>query len=475
MAHVWLAIAIATPLIVELMGRMPAADLAYQVRAGDIMWRTHAVLRTDVFTFTVPGAPWLNQQWGAQLLLSAVHRAGGWNAIALLHAGLTSVAFAFLFFACRRRGAASRAAALLCLAGFWVARQNLAMRPQLIGVLLFSVSLWIVAGRRAHPRAMWILPALVRRWVNVHGSFVLVPILLGLAWLEDRDAAPTAARLDVAVGAACLVAACVNPFGLRVWSYAVGIGTNSTIAGTVTEWAPPTIREYSGVVFFASALIVAGYLIRRREPVTLPTLCWLASFFVLALPALRGVVWWGLVFPVVIAGLLARKPEADAERGSPIMNIVLIAGIAATAIVLLPMWRSPSPTGSPPTLTQAPASLVEATDGELAPGSRLFVSQIYASWFEYALPSMPVFVDSRIELFPTSLWDRYLAVGGAREGWQAVLDRWDVDAVVVDPDQDEQLLAHIGDDPGWRLAYQDDSGSVFVRSALLGHADADQT
>ena len=50
---------------------------------------------------------------------------------------------------------------------------------------------------------------------------------------------------------------------------------------------------------------------------------------------------------------------------------------------------------------------------------------------------MPVFVDSRIELFPTSIWDEYLAVGGAREGWQARLDRWDVDGVVINPDQDE--------------------------------------
>jgi len=81
-----------------------------------------------------------------------------------------------------------------------------------------------------------------------------------------------------------------------------------------------------------------------------------------------------------------------------------------------------------------------------------------------ALPSMPVFVDSRIELFPSAIWDDYLAIGGAREGWQSRLYRWDVDAVVVNPDQDGQLLAHIADDPGWRLAFRDDSGSVFVRS-----------
>ncbi|MGZ5307260.1 MAG: hypothetical protein ACXWEG_11050, partial [Actinomycetota bacterium] len=99
MAHVWVAIVVATPLIDAFMSRMPTADLAYQIRAGDIMLRTHALLHTDVFTFTVPGTQWLNQQWGAQLLLGATHRLGGWNGIALLYAALASIAFVFVFLA----------------------------------------------------------------------------------------------------------------------------------------------------------------------------------------------------------------------------------------------------------------------------------------------------------------------------------------------------------------------------------------
>lgn len=464
MAHVWIVIVVATPMISAFMSQVSAVDLAYQIRAGDIMLRTSSLLRTDVFTFTVPGRQWLNQQWGAQLVLAVTHQLGGWNGIALLYAGLTSIAFTFVFLACRRRGASTRAAALLSVAGFWVARQNLAMRPQLIGVVLFSLTLWILAGRRTGPRGLWALPALMLIWVNVHGSFVLAPLLLGLAWLEDRKDSPETARTVLAVGALSLFATLANPFGPGVWAYAAGIGTNPTIARTVTEWAPPTIREYSGVVFFASALIVTGYLVRRKEPVAWSQLLWLASFFVLALPALRGVVWWGLVFPFVLAGLVARKPEADAERGSPLMNALLAASIVAAAIVVMPFWRGSSPTGGPAFLSQAPVNLVRATQNGVPPGSRLFVSQTYASWFELTLPTMPVFTDSRIELFPTSLWNAYLDIGSAREGWQAQLDRWDVDAVVINPDQDGALTTHIEDDPAWRLAFEDENGSLFVRS-----------
>jgi hypothetical protein len=464
MRHVWIVIAVVTPLIVRSMTRIPVADLAYQIRSGDLMLRTRSVLRTDVFTFTVPGKEWLNQQWGAQVLLSAVHQLGGWIAIALLSAALSSLAFVFVFLACRRRGASTRTAALLSVAGFWVARQNLAMRPQLMGVVLFALTLWILAGRRASPRVLWVLPAIMVVWVNVHGSFVLVPLLLGLTWLEDRKESPETARTILAVGAVSLFATLANPFGPRVWAYAAAIGTNSTISRTVTEWAPPTIRGYSGIVFFASALAVTGYLVRRKEPVGWPQLLWLATFFVLALPALRGVAWWGLVFPVVVAGLGARRSDADEERGSPFMNALLVTTIVAAAIIVMPLWRGPSPTGGPGFLAQAPASLVDATEASVPAGSRLFVSQTYASWFELELPSMPVFVDSRIELFPTSIWDAYLDIGSAREGWQGTLDRWEVDALVINPDQDGALVSHIEDDPAWRSAFQDDSGYLFVRS-----------
>jgi len=100
---------------------------------------------------------------------------------------------------------------------------------------------------------------------------------------------------------------------------------------------------------------------------------------------------------------------------------------------------------------------------DLPPGARLFVSQPIASWFEFAWPSAPVFVDSRIELFPDGIWADYDAVMAGREGWQGILDRWRVDAVVLMPG-DTALASALSRDPGWRLAYRDGEGSVYVRS-----------
>src|SRR5688572_20783575 len=78
----WALIAVAVPTSGALLSRMMAIDLAYQIRAGEVMIDTRRVLDVDVFTFTAFGHPWLNQQWGAEVFFAAIYRAGGWAGIA---------------------------------------------------------------------------------------------------------------------------------------------------------------------------------------------------------------------------------------------------------------------------------------------------------------------------------------------------------------------------------------------------------
>ena len=231
------------------------------------------------------------------------------------------------------------------------------------------------------------------------------------------------------------------------------------------EWAPTSVRNISGVLFFASAAAVAVFLARRREPVPWPELMWLGVFFLFALPALRGVAWWALAAPPVVAGLLLpgdRSAGARNER-NPI-NLIVVASMIALFGLMLPWHSQPDPqSGTSPLLVDAPDHLVQATAGSIPVGGHVFVSQAWASWFEFALPDRPVFVDSRIEIFPDRVWKDYIDVMAGQEGWQSILDRWHVDAVVLRA-EDTTLASIIAKDPGWRLAYRDDLGFVFIRA-----------
>jgi hypothetical protein len=334
-------------------------------------------------------------------------------------------------------------------------------------MVLLAVTMVLVATRRTHPRLMYLAPAVILVWANVHGSFFLGPVVLGLAWLEDvNERAPAAPRtLIVAVIAA--LATLVNPFGPAVWAYAVGLSTNPDVTARIVEWQPTTLRTIPGILFFASALAVAVILARRGRPIGWPTLAWLGVFVLIGTYAIRGVAWWPLGAAVAVAGALGGTEAAD-ERPLAVtarrINAGIVAALVAVAIVLLPTWRATDPVFGAPTgvLTDAPNGVTTALRATARPGDRLFNPQSWGSWFEYAIPDVPVTIDSRIELFPAETWDEYDAVASGRDGWQAILDRWQVRLVVVragDETFAARLLA-----AGWHPTYAGNDASLYAAS-----------
>ena len=469
---VWASLVVLLPALVIMLSSMGTVDLAYHLRAGSEILATHALPRVDTFTFTAGGTRWVDQQWGAQVAMAFAHAHGGFASLLLLRAILVAATAWLVFRACRARGAHPPAAALLTLAGVAVMFQTNAMRPQLFALPLFAATLLILTERRRHPAWLWSIPVITIGWVNLHGSFVLAPALIGLALIEDlMHHDRRGARALAAVGAVTLGATAIDPFGIGVWRYAIALGTDPEIRTYVTEWEPTSFATFTGVAFFASVAAVAVVMGRRGRLTPWSDLLWLGAFFVLALPALRNVVWWAMVAPVVVAGLLpireghratvpASGTSGATRGGSRFLNVAVVAALVVACAIVLPYRRPGAPASL---LRDAPDALVAAVARDVPAGGRVMVAQPWGSWFEYALPSDTVFVDSRIELFPSSVWDEYVAVRAGRTGWQDTLDRYRVDAVAFDP-ADWPLADAITRDAGWREAYRGADGVVYVRA-----------
>jgi hypothetical protein len=443
---------------------MGAIDLAYHIRAGEDVLHGN-IPRVDTYTFTVAGTPWLDQQWLAQGVFAALYRAGGWPLLAAAQALMVGATFALVFLAARATGVRPRDGSLLVLVGFLVASPGLGMRPQLLALPLFAALLWVASGRHEHPGRLWAAPFLAALCANLHGSFALFPVVVGLAWLEDRRRKDARASRTLLIAGVTAVATLANPFGPRVWTYAYDLSTNPVIRDTINEWKPLTLATIPGWFVILSALAVVAYLVRRKQPTPWTALVTLALFFLLALSAQRAIVWWGMVVPVVLAGLVAagrepvRSPPAG-SRGPRAPAYAIIGSLVALIVILAPWWRGSSYEHF---LVAAPPGITEAARTELAPGTRTLVHQPWGSWFEFELPDIPVFVDSRIEIIPSDIWHDYGQVGFSGAEWQEVLDRWDVEAVVASADWD---LLPVLEAPGsgWRLVYEDDDGALFVRA-----------
>lgn len=459
LGQLWAALAIGASVLLALSGDVVTVDSAYVIRAGSNMLSSQALLDRDTFTFTIAGEPWINQQWGAQIIFSLLHRAGGWELLAIARAILVGGAFYGIYVTCRWVGAARRVAAGLTLAALAVALPQLGVRSQLFAIVLFVVSSLVLALRHERPRMVWTLIPIMVLWVNLHGTFFLLPILVLLALAEDRTAEVDRRRL-LTVGAAALAASIVNPFGLRVWSYVVSVAGDSDVRSAVTEWAPPDPTTYAGGVFFTSVAAALLFLATRSRRPNWALLGGMLFFLVLGSMSERGTIWWALAMPPMLVRHAGLVPQEEREPRS-LTNAFIMAMICLMVLPLAPWWRG-SVTGRP-LLAEAPHRLTKELSAATEPGDRIFNAQIWGSWLELEVPNNPIFIDSRIELFPSHVWSDYRSVSQARDGWQDILIRWGVDAAILNTEQQEQLIAPMKEDPGWLLIAADETGAVFTR------------
>jgi hypothetical protein len=427
-----------------------------------------AIPTADTWTFTAYGLPWTDQQWGSQVVLALADQLGAWTGLAVIRAAATGVIFACLFAIGRLRGLDPRIASLLALAAFVVAAPAMALRPQLLGMTCFAILLLLVSLRRVDRRALWIAPILVLLWANLHGSFVLGPVILGLVWLEDVHDQAASPHRALVVAAIAGAAACITPFGPSVWIYAAGLASNPEVTARVSEWQPTSLRDVSGLLFFASVMCVVALLARRREPVSWPILAWLGVFFLLGLYAQRGVAWWPLAAVAAIAGTIVSptreaKPAVAPPPSVRRLNLVTAGGLVVVSVMLLPGWRPLDPgTGTPVgLLTDAPSGITAALRDRLVPGDRVFNPQPWGSWIEYALPDAIVAIDSRIEFFPADVWRDYERVVAGVDGWEHQLASWGVTLIVSEGPEQSDFDRRIAD-AGWSEFFRDADGAIFT-------------
>jgi hypothetical protein len=454
-------VAFLVPAAAVLLSLMETEDLAYQIRAGSLMWHAHALLRTDPFTFTVGGAPWHDLQWGAQLVLTAVYAAGGWRGLVVLRAVIVGGAVGVTYLRTTRRGASAQASIVATFAAFVVCASlsgSIAMRPQLLAVPFFIATAVVLSVRSRHPGWVWVIPVLGVVWVNLHGSFVLVGVLTGIAFVSDVIDRMPRRRTTGVVFVASVAAPLVNPWGYRSYTYIVDLATTPIVRTVIDEWRPMWRQWPAGLLF---ALAVGGIVIVLVRGgwgrIGTEDRLVILTFTLLALASGRNVVWWSLAVPPAIAAALPSRGSTWSRPASMIAR----AGVAGVLAIALARFASEPPEE---VLADAPAGISDTVSRAASPGAHVFAGW-WGSWLEFTDPAVRQFVDARAEMFPSDVWADYFVVSRAEPGWSRVLDRRGIDIVVASRQHQAPLMAALETDAGWRELFADQDGAVFGRVA----------
>ncbi len=446
----------------------------WHLRTGRLILE-RGIPHTDPYSFTAHGAAWVAQSWLAELWYGLLDRIGGGAAIRLFGAALGAT-LAVLSFRLALRIARDRVRAVGvgigafgCIAVMW------SPRPFVIAALLFLVLVWIVECPET-----WIgrheivaVPVLLWLWANVHGSFELGVVYVGLhlagSWADGIVPWHGRQRRLLVGALAASAIVFLNPYGPALVLFPAELLSRGSVLRNVVEWRSPDFRTLQGEAFAIWLVIAVCALARTRHRVSRRDLIVAVPFVLLALWAQRNVALVGFATLPVLARALVPAPSTRRvqhdDHARPI-GYAIVAGVVALMTLL-----GAQTLGAPAFRTDGyPVDAMQAVDRAGLLGHRIAATDVWGGYIIMKYwPRQRVFVDDRFDMYPVGFMSDYLKLLRSGEGWQQLLDREGVD-VVVWP-REKPLAQVLAASPDWIRIHRDDLGVVFVRrevAARLG-------
>ena len=217
-------------------------DLGWQLATGRWIVQHLQVPSADVFSYTVPGTPWIYPV-GSGLVFYCIYLLGGYQLLSWFHALVCTGTVALLL-----RGGSMISAISAILAVPLIAIRTRPRADMFSGILFaaFLVMLW--HQRRGCRIRLWLLPILMIAWVNLHLGFAAGLALIAAyvsvelvetPWAERRAAAVYRLRASAPWLVATVAATFVNPWG---WGIYVALlrqeNAISFQSQSITEWGP---------------------------------------------------------------------------------------------------------------------------------------------------------------------------------------------------------------------------------------------
>jgi hypothetical protein len=442
-------------------------DLGWHLAAGDLIRSEGSVPAHDPWSYTAGATRWYNHTWLWDVLASLLFQHGGFTALILATIFLGGAIAVSLGAICLAGNATPVATSFAVISAcilyptFAVPDVFLAAAPN-IATLLFCVAFY---GACLYRRHLWLAPASMLLWANMHGGFVLGLFILGVflaGALVRRDrSAFTAYAVAMAVS---LVATLVNPLGWETYA-AVLLTVGHFVQRYITEWQPVTTLMGSPQLIPAGVYIVLFALLEMRGGNTTPAEARILSWFYLVLGVwqLRYLSIFFIFSTLPVALHLSRLGWFRFNHPADV-KLLGAAGLFLLALLPLLYWNIvPAKPGLPPIYPDTELAYLERH----FPRARLLNHWNYGGFLIFRnRGAIPVFVDGRAATtYPDALLREYFTLISwdvDEAAWKHVLEKYDVDAVMW-PKVHKQLADFLVGKEGWRLVHSGSVANLYVK------------
>jgi hypothetical protein len=497
------------------------SDSGWHIRNGESILASRTLPRTDPYSFSKAGQPWVSWEWGSDVLMGLVYRAGGLRALTALFS-LTISGASWLW--CRLTFAAGGDFLLAGLfaplmitttSAHWLARPHIFSWIFLLGVMI-----WMEVGRTprsarvpldphfalpvqphattegptggsaadqgVRPTSLLSAAGVCALWANIHASFFLFPLialiyavshyLRPFLWSLDAQVERAKATRFLYMALAALAGSFVNPYGWQLHAHLIRYLWNDQLTSRIAEFQSFNFHDVGAtqMALTMGLAAVGGTLALSQKKLAhfllMAVFLWsgLRSARVLPLVAL-------LILPLANAAFLdglrnarglrepiRRRLDAALAYSARLRRMdLLMSNWAFSALVIaasLLLLQTPAYSRH---VEFPPATFPVAASRaveKLPADARILTADSYGGYLIYRFAgARKVYFDGRSDFYGADFLKQYIVLIEARPGWQAIVSSYGFTHALL---PNASALNSALQQAGWTTLYRDDVATL---------------
>jgi hypothetical protein len=453
----------------NIQSSMADPDIWWHLRDAQLQLSGHAFLTHDLYSFTAAGSPWMNHEWLSELPFYAAFYTFGIAGIFCVTLLTLEAIFLGLLYLIYIETASIKSALCGTVFAILLSTVSFAPRTLLFGWLLLVVELLILARSKKSERIIWALPFVFFIWVNTHGSWLIGIVIFALFVISNFFSVSKGCIENHAISTkqikrlalSWLASICVlflNPYGWRLVFYPFNLAFKQKLnIANIEEWKSLDFHTPRGhILFFCLGLLFVLQLLHGRK--------W--TLFELAITALglysafsysRFLFLAAILFGPILARSLTAFWTAPPRPLSPLIAMASLFMIACLAV------------GRVRTINLADTNNDERYPNKALsflssfhPTGNVFNEYIWGGFLIWHEPHIPVFVDSRVDIFEyNGAFKDYLDIEHL-DNSIALLEKHNIKYVLFE--RKSPLVYLLKTSQTWKVDYEDATTTLLERT-----------
>jgi hypothetical protein len=233
-----------------------------------IFFQHGSLLRSDIFSWTLPGYQWINHSWGYDLIIYIIFKLSGFSGAMLVGAliGLFVYHLSIKFFNLRLWEKTLLAIFFISLSGIFMMQS---LRSQVFILVFYPILILLLMSLKKYPKNIFWLPLTFFLWANLHGTFTIGLLILALFFGANLAIGYQIERKNIILYggtlALIIIVTLITPYGYRTYFEAIK-HLSSPWLQNVFEWMPFfSFAKIDNQIFFISYLLIFIYLFILRK------------------------------------------------------------------------------------------------------------------------------------------------------------------------------------------------------------------